>query len=239
VSAHPAYRRGLLAAALARAEAWLLEPAEPLDEPTGQAPLRRRAVVAVFGLARGCGATTVARGLAAELAARDVEGAAAVASGVPAAGIPLASAAAGRLARKLRELPGARARALGRLCLVEAPDHLALVDTAPWHAPLVIDAGSNSIVDGPGSLADHVVVVAAPRIEPALASVAAGCLAAAVPEPLVVLNRAVADDRWAGRGALELPDSRVGAQLALSGREPRGQLGRAIAALADHCEEPR
>ena len=36
--------------------------------------------------------------------------------------------------------------------------------------------------------------------------------------------------------ALRLPDARMGAQLALSGREPRGDLGRAIAALADRCE---
>ena len=32
-----------------------------------------------------------------------------------------------------------------------------------------------------------------------------------------------------------LPESRMGAQLALGGREPRGELGRAIAALADRC----
>jgi hypothetical protein len=35
-----------------------------------------------------------------------------------------------------------------------------------------------------------------------------------------------------------LPDSRLGAQLALGGREARGELGRAVAALADRCEAP-
>jgi hypothetical protein len=31
----------------------------------------------------------------------------------------------------------------------------------------------------------------------------------------------------------------MGAQLALGGREPRGELGRAIAELADRCEGRR
>jgi hypothetical protein len=34
---------------------------------------------------------------------------------------------------------------------------------------------------------------------------------------------------------LPLPESRMGAQLALGGREPRGELGRAIAELANLC----
>jgi hypothetical protein len=32
-----------------------------------------------------------------------------------------------------------------------------------------------------------------------------------------------------------LPESRIGAQLTLGGREPRGELGRAIAALPARC----
>jgi hypothetical protein len=31
----------------------------------------------------------------------------------------------------------------------------------------------------------------------------------------------------------------MGAQLALGGREPRGELGRAVAELADRCEDRR
>jgi len=54
------------------------------------------------------------------------------------------------------------------------------------------------------------------------------------------LNRAVRDaERWEGRAAAELPESRMGAQLALAGREPRGRLGRAVAELAHRCEGVR
>jgi hypothetical protein len=52
-------------------------------------------------------------------------------------------------------------------------------------------------------------------------------------EPIVVLNRAPHDQA----GAFALPNSPMGARLALGGREARGALGRAIAELADLCEE--
>ena len=60
-----------IAAALAAAGAWLLDPAEPARPETLTAPAALRPVVAVFGLAHGCGTTVVARALAAELARRD------------------------------------------------------------------------------------------------------------------------------------------------------------------------
>jgi hypothetical protein len=41
---------------------------------------------------------------------------------------------------------------------------------------------------------------------------------------------------WMALGVQRLPESRMGAQLALGGREARGELGRAIAGLADLCE---
>jgi len=74
--------RGLVGGALATAGAWFVEPAEPADldpEAAVRAPPQPRVVVAVFGLAAGCGATVVTRALAAELAARDPSGTAAVA----------------------------------------------------------------------------------------------------------------------------------------------------------------
>ena len=40
-------------------------------------------------------------------------------------------------------------------------------------------------------------------------------------------------ERWEGRCALRLPETRMGAQLAFAGREARGELGRAVARLAD------
>jgi hypothetical protein len=211
-----AARRGPLAAALASAGAWLLEPAEPVREAELAAPALPRPVIAVFGLARCCGATVVARALAAELASRDVHGAAAVHCEARAAGIPLATHAAMRLARHLADVAGADTRAVGRLCLVGGADAGALADTARRLAPLVLDAGSSSLGGVPAALADEVLVVSGPSTEPTLAAVAADCLARVGHEPIVVRNRA--REPWPA--AHVLPDSRMGAQLALGGREP-------------------
>jgi hypothetical protein len=224
-----ARHRGILAAAAAAVEAFLLEPAEPRTQTSVSVPPEQRPVICVFGLARGCGATVVARGLAAELATRDPAGAAAVCCEVRAAGIPLATHAAVRLARALEDVPGATPRAVGRLCLVAGADPLALSDTARHFAPLVIDAGSAAVGGAPASMVDHTVLVTTQAVEPALARVGAECVARVGPAPIVVLNRAPHDQT----GALALPNSPLGAQLALGGREARGDLGRAIAELAD------
>ena len=97
----PMRARGPLAAMLAAAAAWLLEPARAGADRAPARP-RPRPVVAVFGLARGCGATVVARALAAELARRDVARRGRRALRGRPAGIPLATPAAGRLARAAR-----------------------------------------------------------------------------------------------------------------------------------------
>jgi hypothetical protein len=223
---------------LATAGAWLVEPAEPAPESPVRAPTRPRSVVAVFGLAPGCGTTVVARALAVELAARDASGTAAVACEACTAGIPLATQAASRLARALEDLPGAATRAVGRLCLIEGADQLTLAESARQVAPLVLDAGSASLGGAPASLADRTVLVAAPTVEPALARVAGECLARVGAESIVVLNRVRPGRETASTASefMSLPDSRLGAQLALGGREARGELGRAIATLADRCE---
>jgi hypothetical protein len=230
-------RSGFVAAAIAIAESWLLEPEEPTPDPVVPAPARPRVVVSVFGLGPGCGATVVSRALAAELAMRDPSCAAAVCGEARPAAIPLATPAATRLARSLADVPGAATRAVGRLCLVDGADQLALADSSRHWAPLVVDAGSASLGGVPASVADRMLLVATPRLEPALAAVAVACLVRLGPEPLIVLNRATSDERWSGRPAIRLPDSRVGAQLALGGREARGELGRAIAGLADIVED--
>ncbi len=225
-------RRGVLAAAAAAVESFLLEPVEPRPQAAAPGPQEQRPVICVFGLAPGCGATVVARALAAELATRDLAGAAAVCCEVRAAGIPLATHAAARLAHALEDVPGASPRAVGRLCLVEGADALALSRTARHFAPLVIDAGSAALGGVPASVADHTVLVTGQAVEPALARVGAACVARVGAEPIVVLNRAPHDQA----GALALPNSPLGARLALGGREARGDLGRAIAELADLCE---
>jgi hypothetical protein len=223
--------------AFAAVGAWLLDPPERVAPPPS-VPARLRAVVAVFGLARGCGATVVARALAAELAARDASAAAAVSCGQRPAGVALATPAATRLARTLADVPGAHARAVGRLCVVGGADELALADCARHHSPLVLDAGAGALGGRPAALADSTVLVAAPGSEPALAAVAARCVARVGPEPLVVLNGGP-EPRWRDRAAVALPRSRMGAGLALGGREPRGELGRAVARLADLVEAAR
>ena len=224
-------RRGLAGAALSAAGAWLLDPADP--GPVTPVPAAvPRPVIAVFGLAPGCGATMVARALAAELAARDPAGAAAVSCASPGSGVAIATHAATRLARSLADVPRAATRALGRLCLVSGADALALADCARHFAPLVLDAGSTALGGRPAALADAMILVAPAAAEPALAKVAVSCLARVGPEPIVVLN-GPDRGRWHGRAALSLPRSRMGAQLALGGREPRGELGRAVTRLAD------
>jgi hypothetical protein len=247
-------RTRILSAALAAARDFLLEPVEPGDTTLAAVP-GKRPVVTVFGLARGCGSTVVSRALAAELALRDVRGASAVACEAMTSGIPLATHEASRLARALDEIPG-RAKPVGRLCLVAGADPAALAEAVRELSPLVIDAGSTSLGGVPACVAHRTVVVATPAIEPALARVAAECLARVGPEPILVVNRTRQDgtqpdrepgpqaqgERSAqaaagGRDPLPLPVSRVGAHLALGGREARGELGRAIAALADRCEE--
>jgi hypothetical protein len=233
--------------AAAAIETFFLEPVDSVPVSDPAEPVEQRLVVCVFGLAQGCGATVVARALAAELAVRDPEDAAAVwcdaapharpigtrAAPLATRAAPLATRAATRLARVLEDVPGAAPRAVGRLCLVGGADPLRLSDTARHHAPLVIDAGSEALGGAPASVADRTVLVTTQDVEPALALVGADCVARVGPAPIVVLNRAPHDQR----GALALPNSVVGARLALGGREARGQLGRAIAELADLCEE--
>jgi hypothetical protein len=234
--------RGFFAGALAAAGSFLLEPAVPHPDSPSETPSGARPVVAVFGLGRGCGVTVISRALAVELASRDAAGAAAVHCDARAAGIPLATQAAARLAKALADVPGADTRAVGRLCLVAGAERAALADTARHFAPLVLDAGSASLGGAPAALADRVVVVAKSSTEPALASVAVECLARVGCEPIVALNRTPAGDpgepppSWSGRASVHLPESRMGAQLALGGRETRGELGRAVEELADLCE---
>lgn len=228
--------RRLVAGAAEAVGSFFLEPASepPLPATDGAEPLDLRPVVCVFGLAPGCGATAVARALAAELALRDPAGTAAVCCEARPGGIPLATHAAASLARALGDVPGAAPRAVGRLCLVAGADPERLADTARHHAPLVIDAGSDALGGAPAALADRTVIVTTQALEPSLAKVGAQCIARVGPPPVVVLNRAPHDQP----GMLALPSSSLGARLALGGREARGELGRAVAVLADRLDEP-
>jgi hypothetical protein len=241
-------RTGLVGAALTKVEDFLLEPAEsaqpgePVEgHPGTQPPQARgpRPVIAVFGLARRCGATTVARALASELAARDPGGAGAVASGTTSGGLRLATPAARQLAERLEDVPGAATSAVGRLCLVEGADRAALSECARHLAPLVLDPGHVEIRHDGLALLDRVLLVTTPRVEKALATAAIACLRRGRIEPLLVTNMVRAASERPDEAAVQLPFSRAGAQLALGGRQPRGELGRAVAALAGLCELPQ
>jgi hypothetical protein len=228
-AAHPSHASpGLLTTAATALESFFLEPVSPPAASDAVQPLGRRPVVCIFGLVHGCGATVVARALAAELALRDPSGSAAVSCDARPGGIPLATRAATRLTRVLEDVPGCFPRAFGRLCLVGGADPLSLSDVARHHAPLVIDAGSDAIGGAAASIADRTIIVSKQDIEPALARVAVECLERVGTAPVVVLNRAPHDQP----GAFALPNSPMGARLALGGREARGELGRAVAELA-------
>ncbi|MET0972120.1 MAG: hypothetical protein ABWY95_01735, partial [Thermoleophilaceae bacterium] len=207
-------RNGIVGSALAAARDFLLEPVEPADTILTAVP-GSRPVVSVFGLARGCGSTVVSRALAAELAVRDARRASAVACEAGASGIPLAKHDATLLARALDEVPG-HPRAVGRLCLVAGADPAALADAVRGLSPLVIDAGATSLGGVPACVADRTVLVTTPAMEPALARVAAECVARVGPEPILVVNRA-GEGVVNRHGPLPLPESRMGAHLALGG----------------------
>jgi hypothetical protein len=220
---------GIVALVAAKAERWLLEPAPPRPHAGGPEPLARP-VIAVIGLGPRCGATTVARALGVELARRDRGGAAIVSATSRGPATALATAPARRLARAL---PPESASAAGRLCLLEDDDPALRELAATRPAPLVLDVPHGTAPEAAFALADSAVLVASPSIEPALADVIAASLTRDGGVPAIVLNRAVDLDAWAGRDALTLPEARLGARLALAGRDPTPGLARPISYLAD------
>ena len=96
----------------------------------------------------------------------------------------------------------------------------------------MIDAGSAALGGAHASVADRTVLVAGKPWSPRSRGWARR-VARVGPEPIVVLNRAPATTR---PGPWHCPTPALGARLALGGREARGDLGRAIAELADLCE---
>jgi len=221
---------------LRRAGEWLVEPAPELarlDTPPLAVPPRSYPLVGVVALARRCGSTTIARALAAELGSRH-EGAAVVASPARPAVVPLgSSASAAHLAETLAQLD--ERRAAGRLCLAACADAELLACAAREVAPAVMEVEPGSAALDAARVLDRIVLVASPGLEPALAGAVAETIAAAGESPVVAVNRASDHGPWLVNADVLVPDSRVGARLALAGREPRGWLGRAVVQLADLC----
>ena len=222
---------------LRRAGEWLVEP-EPADAPVhartlAVVPPRSYPLVGVVGLARRCGATTVARALAAELASRH-GGAAVVASPARPAVVPLGSSApAALLAETLGQLDARRAA--GRLCLAACADAEVLASATREVAPAVMEVEPGTASLDAARVLDRILLVASPGLEPALAAAVAETIVAVAEPPVIAVNKASDHGPWLVHADVLVPDSRVGARLALAGREPRGWLGRAVEQLADLC----
>lgn len=226
-----------VASLLRRAGEWLVEPAPDSTPRRAQHLIAvqppRFPLVGVVGLARRCGATTVARALAAQLAARH-GGAAVVASATRPAVVPLGSSApAAELAETLAPLEDRRAA--GRLCLATCGDAELLASTTRDVVPAVMEVEPGCAALDAARVLDRMLLVASPDLEPALAAAVAETIAAVAEPPVIVVNKARDHGPWLVHAHVLVPDSRVGARLALAGREPRGWLGKAVEQLADLC----
>jgi hypothetical protein len=84
-----------------------------------------------------------------------------------------------------------------------------------------------------GQCPDVTVLVVPEDVEPALVSLLTGIVAERLGTIVVVANRVRDRERWDGRAALCLPDARLGAILTGAGRAAPGQLGAALADLAE------
>ena len=188
-------------------------------------------MVAVLGLAPGIGTSTIARAVAARLAAFDPCRAAVLHTADPPRGLS-ASAAAACLARSIATGGCERVRAAGRLCTVAAGEPLAPL-AAARPAPVVADLEHGKPAEGAIALADHVVLVAAPRVETALVGAVAASLRGCGASASTVLNRMIEEPPPELAAALVVPDSRLAAQLTLTCREPRGVLAEIAAELAE------
>lgn len=233
MSAHSAsQQRGILAALASQLSAYVLEPLEPVVE-TEPAELEPYPVLAVVSSRPRCGATTVARMLAAELALRG-DGAALVwSTGTRGRRRAAVSRAALRLGGALTGV--AETQPLGRLCLAGGGDVGRLVAAARYLAPVVLDLAPDGSAAAGARRADRVVVVAAATDEPALARAVALVIGG---QSLTAVNRVGDRAAWEARADVFIPDSRIAARAALLGTRALGALGGAIAELADAVEVP-
>ena len=205
------------------------EPGPP--KPVAPPPDPPRPVVVVLGLAPRAGASTVARALAARLARVDPAGAAILFTADPPRA-PISATAAARLARAATDAGVESARPAGRLCVLPASEPVAPL-SARRPAPVVVDPGHGVPAGGAVALADHVVLVCPPDVEPALAVAVVASLRGAGHCVSLVVTRVLGDPAGDLAGALAIPESRIAAQLTLACREPRGALGTAVAELAE------
>jgi hypothetical protein len=227
----------LIAAVLARAQGFLLEPPPTVEAPAAAVPVlvpavaRNAVQVAVTGLSRGSGATTVAAGLAHALV-------------VP-----------GERSGHLVSLrPGATRRGPPGVVVWELPPALRnsaeIADYGSTLARLAAGSDAAAVVWDVGAddmaLATHLlegcdalVCVTDGSAEPALCTLVCDMLAERYGRVLLVPNRVRDEEAWSGRCAVAVPESRLAAALIVRGRAPGGALAAALARLAAAVEDKR
>jgi hypothetical protein len=222
----------LLAAALARAQNFVVTPpaaAPPLGPGQGlhAVPAPAASVrVAVVGLSRGSGATTVSLGLARALLVPAVR----TAHLLSFAALPERSAGEGVTHW---EVPAALREPR------EVAEYGATVERlAGPPAALVWDVAVGESERGVAAIGacDCVVAVAAASAEPALAGLVCTLLGERYGRVVLIANRVRYPEAWSGRCAVALPESRIGALLAVRGRMPGGGFGAALRQVAGAVE---
>jgi hypothetical protein len=227
----------LIAAALARAQGFLLEPvaAEPAPVPAAVAPLETAPPVnvAVTGLSRGSGATTVACALARALVVPGIRSAHLISLGPGPGEAPRAPAGV-----SVWELPPA----------LEAPEEIAdygatlgRLAAGGAGAAVVWDVRADEVARATCVIEESaaLVCVADGNAEPTLGNLVRDMLGERYGRVLLVANRVRDYEAWAGHCSACIPDSRLAALLIARGRAPGGPAGEAIARLAALVEEPR
>lgn len=204
-------------------------PSLPVDRstaPTSDVEL------GVIGLSAGCGATTVAIGLALALAeaGRDgnliaLGGRKAGAGGVPARLGPLRVwevPEALRTPSEIGQYGGIVTRIAGGRGMGPSP------------TATVWDLGAQRASDGVEAICDvdKVVIVAHGDSDPALAQLAADMVAERHAHTVLVADRASPEASWQGRARLLVPDSRFGARQIARGRLTSGSMSEAFRELA-------
>jgi hypothetical protein len=221
----------LLAAVLARAQSFLLEPAAapPAEIAETPPPVHYPLQVAVIGLSRRSGATLVARGLAQALIAR------------------------GRADTHVLSFAGEDSERPARLgpvtgweipLALREPSEVAEYGATVGRlggpaATLVWDFSAADSERAAEALraSDRVVAVASAGAEPALAALVCSMLAERAGSVLLAANRVREPELWAGRCAVILPESRLGVLSLAHGRLPGGELGTALRRLTAAVEE--
>lgn len=226
----------LIAAALARAQGFLLEPAPTVEVAPGAispAPLASCGPVnvVVTGLSRGSGATMVAAGLAQALVVPDARSAHLV---------------------SLQSDPGGARRAPPGVVAWELPPALqdaeeiadygaTLARLAAGGAPAAVvwDVRADDVARAGRVMesCDAIVCVAAGSAEPALCALVCDMLAERYGRVVLVANRVGDAEAWSGRCAAAVPDARLAAILIARGRSPGGAVGAAMSQIAALLEE--